>query len=173
MSDEKETLQRVQGGLYHLRRGLTPFVEARMKARYREKWLHYASRAVGGSPNAPLDEYGLLKTMIDQWRDVFDEAFTRTEKNRARNFVSTALEARNATSHLSIPMQDDEALRDMITGSNAIGHSQSKIRATAEQIAVQLVDLVEASIKVTGEPKQTSLENWAGVILKRALEMVG
>jgi len=69
--------------------------------------------------------------------------------------------------------QDDEALRDMITGSNAIGHSQSKIRATAEQIAVQLVDLVEASIKVTGEPKQTSLENWAGVILKRALEMVG
>ena len=69
--------------------------------------------------------------------------------------------------------QDDEALRDMITGSNAIGHAQSKIRATAGQIAVQLVDLVEASIKVTGEPKQTSLENWAGVILKRALEMVG
>ena len=62
-------------------------------------------------PNAPLDEYGLLKTMIDNWRDVFDEAFPRTEKHRVRNFVSTALEARNATSHLSIPLQDDEALR--------------------------------------------------------------
>jgi hypothetical protein len=68
--------------------------------------------------------------------------------------------------------QDDEALRDMITGSNAIGHSHAKIRAQAEAIAVQMVDLVEASIKVTGETKQTSLENWARVILKRALELV-
>ena len=29
---EKETLQRVQDGLFHLRKGLSPFVEARMKA---------------------------------------------------------------------------------------------------------------------------------------------
>jgi hypothetical protein len=130
MSDEKETLQRVQGGLYHLRRGLAPFVQAHMQKRYREKWLHYASRAVGGSPNAPLDEYGLLKTKIDQWRDVFDEAFTRTEKNRARNFVSTALEARNATSHLSIPMQDDEALRYL----DAIHQLLRSVKAPAEEI---------------------------------------
>jgi hypothetical protein len=34
MNTEKETLQRVQGALYHLRRGLAPFVEARMKARH-------------------------------------------------------------------------------------------------------------------------------------------
>jgi hypothetical protein len=52
-----------------------------------------------------------LKTVIDQWRDAFDEAFPRAEKHRVRNFVSTALEARNATSHLSIPLQDNEALR--------------------------------------------------------------
>jgi hypothetical protein len=32
MNTEKEALQRVQGALYHLRRGLAPFVEARMKA---------------------------------------------------------------------------------------------------------------------------------------------
>src|SRR5436190_358967 len=48
MTTEKETLQRVQGGLYHLRRGLTPFVEARMKPRHGGNWLHYASRAQGG-----------------------------------------------------------------------------------------------------------------------------
>lgn len=111
MSTEKETLQRVQGGLYHLRRGLGPFVEARMKARHGATWLHYASRAAGGSPNAALDEYGLLKTMIDSWNDVFRDAFGRNEAQKARNFTSTALEARNATSHLSIPLQDDEALR--------------------------------------------------------------
>jgi predicted AAA+ superfamily ATPase len=111
MSSEKETLQRVQNGLFHLSRGLTPFVAMRMQARHGANWLHYASRAAGGSPNAPLDVYGLLKTMIDNWRDAFDDAFTRQEKHRVRNFTSTALEARNATSHLSIPLQDDEALR--------------------------------------------------------------
>jgi hypothetical protein len=52
MSSEKETLQRVQSGLYHLRRGLAPFVEARMKGRHGASWLHHASRAAGGSPNA-------------------------------------------------------------------------------------------------------------------------
>lgn len=111
MSTEKETLQRVQGALYHLRRGLTPFVAARMKARHGANWLHFASRSAGGAPNAPLDEYGLLKTMIDNWRDVFESAFGRQEKNRVRNFTSVAMEARNATAHLSLDLQDAEALR--------------------------------------------------------------
>src|SRR6266851_5771748 len=82
-----------------------------MKARQGAHWLHYASRAQGGSAGAALDEYGLLKTMIDNWREVFDEAFGRNEKHRVWNFTSMALEARNATSHLSVPIQDNEALR--------------------------------------------------------------
>jgi hypothetical protein len=111
MTTEKETLQRVQGGLYHLRRGLAPFVEGRMKARHGANWLHYASRVQGGPAGAALDEYGLLKTMIDNWREVFDEAFGRNEKHRVRNFTSMALEGRNATAHLTLPIQDNEALR--------------------------------------------------------------
>jgi len=111
MSAEKETLQRVQGGLFHLQKGLAPFVGARMKAVHGANWLHYASRAAGGLPNAPLDAYGLVKTMIDRWREVFDDAFGRNDKHKARNFTSMALEARNAISHLAIGLQDDEALR--------------------------------------------------------------
>jgi uncharacterized protein len=65
----------------------------------------------GGDPRGALDEYALLKTMIDSWGDAFGDAFDRRERYRVRNFVSTALEARNATSHLSIPLQDHEALR--------------------------------------------------------------
>ena len=131
MSTEKETLQRVQGGLYHLRRGLTPFVEARMKLKHGTNWLHYASRAAGGSPSAALDEYGLLKTMIDNWRDVFDEAFQRNDKHKVRNFTSMALEARNATSHLSIPLQDDEALRYL----DAINSLLKAVKAPGAEIA--------------------------------------
>jgi hypothetical protein len=111
MTNEKETLQRVQGGLFHLQKGLAPFVEARMKAVHGANWLNHASRAAGGSPSAPLDAYGLVKTMLDRWREVFDDAFARADKHKARNFASMALEARNATAHLAIGLQDDEALR--------------------------------------------------------------
>ena len=111
MSDEKETLRRVTDGLFHLRKGLAPFVEARMKQRHGDRWHHYASRATGAAITDALDAYGLVKTMLDNWRDVFDEAFARNDKHKARNFASMALDARNAASHLSIPLADDEALR--------------------------------------------------------------
>jgi hypothetical protein len=131
MNTDKETLQRVQGALYHLRRGLAPFVEARMKTRHGAQWLVYASRASGGDPRGALDEYGLLKTMIDNWRDAFDDAFPRAEKHRVRNFVSTALEARNATSHLSIPLRDIEALRYL----DAIDQVLRAVKAPQTEIA--------------------------------------
>src|SRR5262245_25804401 len=111
MSAEKETVQRVQGGLFHLQKGLAPFVEARMKTVHGANWLHYASRAHGSAANAPLDAYSLVKTIIDRWREVFDDAFARNDRHKARNFTSMVLEARNAISHLAIGLQDDEALR--------------------------------------------------------------
>ena len=111
MSTEKETLGRVTDGLFHLRKGLTPFVEARMTKIHGAKWLHYASRATGARPNDALDAYGLLKTILDSWREVFEEAFARHEKPRVRNFASMSLEARNAVSHLTLALADDEALR--------------------------------------------------------------
>jgi hypothetical protein len=131
MSAEKETLGRVNNGLYHLQRGLTPFVEARMKAVRGANWLQYASRAQGAAPKSELDPYGLLKTMIDNWREVFDEAFSRNEKHRVRNFTSMALEARNATSHLSIPLQDDEALRYL----DAMHQLLKSVKASEKEVA--------------------------------------
>lgn len=111
MSAEQETLRRVQDGLFHLQKALTPFVAARMKTVHGANWMHYASRAAGAAPNAPLDAYALIKTMIDRWREVFDDAFGRNDKHKARNFTSMVLEARNAISHLAIGLQDEEALR--------------------------------------------------------------
>lgn len=67
---------------------------------------------------------------------------------------------------------DDEALRSLITKSNVIGHEQKKARANVEQIAVQLVDLAEASSAVTGNNKVEALRQWARVILERALEIM-
>ena len=42
---------------------------------------------------------------------IFEEAFQQRDRHRVRNFVSTALDARNATSHLTLPLQDSDVLR--------------------------------------------------------------
>ena len=128
---ERETVRRVHDGLFHIRKGLTPFVEARMAKVHGARWLHYASRAAGSRPDDPLDAYGLLKTMIDSWREVFDDAFGRNDKHRARNFVSVALEARNAVSHLTLALADDEALNYL----NAMHHLLRLTKAAEGEVA--------------------------------------
>lgn len=132
MSAEKDTLRRVQDGLFHLQKGISPFVELRMKSKHGQKWLHYASRTTGGSPNDQLDTYALLKTMIDQWRDVFDEGFSRNEKHRVRSFLTTAFDARNATSHLTLPLQDEEALRYLDAIHQLLRAAKAPEKETAE-----------------------------------------
>lgn len=130
MSEEKATLRRVQDGLFHLARGLTPFVEGRMKRAHGERWQNYASRAQGAAPTGPLDAYGLLKTMIDGWRGNFEDAFGR-DRQKVRNFASTALEARNATSHLTLPLQDEEVLRYL----DAMHQLLRQAKAPQEEVA--------------------------------------
>lgn len=62
---ERETLRRVQDGLFPLRKKLAPLVEARMKRARGQDWLRLASRAAGGASDEALYAYGLLKAMID------------------------------------------------------------------------------------------------------------
>jgi hypothetical protein len=131
MSAEKNTLRRVQDGLFHLAKGASPFVEARMKSVHGDRWLHYASRAAGGRPNEPLDIYALLKTILDNWREVFEQAFDRKTGQKFRTLVSTAFEGRNATSHLAIPLTDAEALRYL----NAMHEILGLAKAPAQEIA--------------------------------------
>lgn len=142
MSGEKETLRRVQDGLFHLQKGLRPFVEARMKGRFGANWLPHASRSVGGDPKAQLDAYGLLKTIIDNWHNVFGDAFGRADKQKVRNFTSVALEARNAISHLAVGLQDDETLRYL----DAMHHLLKLVKAPTTEIS-ELKDLYDAQRK--------------------------
>lgn len=139
MSGAKETLQRVREGLDHLQEGLRPFVEAKMKAKHGANWLHYASRAAGSAANAPLDVYGLLKTILDNWNETFQDGFSRNERHRIRSFVTVAFDARNNTSHLTLPLQDAEALRYL----DAILELLRAVKA-AERVTAELKELYEA-----------------------------
>ncbi len=108
MNNPFSAKQRVDQALEALRIGLGPYVADRMKQRHGDNWRQYASRAGGGDPGGELDVYGLLKTILDNYGDVFrhDRAM-----RKARSYVSLALDARNAASHFDGMMQDREALR--------------------------------------------------------------
>lgn len=109
--EDIEGTKRVRDTLdFVLKPVLEGFVEANMKKKHGLRWLHYASRAAGSGPNDALDAYGLLKTIIDNWNDVFYACFDRKVMHKARNHVSVAFDARNATSHLNLPLSDAEAL---------------------------------------------------------------
>ncbi len=109
MTDEAlAAKKRIDDALEALRIGLAPYVSGRMKKCYGNNWLHYASRSEGASAGAPLDVYGLLKTMIAEWGDVFRHD---SRLRKARSFIFLALEARNTTSHFIGLMTDREALR--------------------------------------------------------------
>lgn len=127
----RDALRRVREGMDHLCEGLTPFVAARMKASRGPDWMRYASRAAGHHGNG-LDAYALLKTMLDNWRDAFEEAFPVRDKQRTRNFASMSLEARNAVSHLTLPLAADEALRYL----DAMHGLLRAVKAEAEAKAV-------------------------------------
>ena len=100
--------QRVEEGLEALRVGLAPYVAKHMRDRHGPNWRHYASRARRDESGGELDLYALLKTLLDQWSDLFrHDALLR----KARSFISLALDARNSTAHFAGAMGAREALR--------------------------------------------------------------
>ena len=100
--------QRVEEGLEALRVGLAPYVAKHMRDRHGPNWRHYASRAHRDESGGDLDVYALLKTLLDQWNDLFRHD---TMLRKARSFVSLALDARNSAAHFAGDMGAREALR--------------------------------------------------------------
>ncbi|MCY3988741.1 MAG: DUF499 domain-containing protein [Gammaproteobacteria bacterium] len=100
--------QRVDQGLEALRLALAPYVAKHMRDRHGEDWQRYASRARPRGSAGELDLYGLLKTLLDNWNDLFRHD---REVRKRRSFISICLDARNAAAHFAGRMEDREALR--------------------------------------------------------------
>ncbi|WP_417729060.1 DUF499 domain-containing protein [Roseovarius sp.] len=108
MTNSYGVKQAVDAALEALRIGLSPFVADQMKQRHGANWRQFASRAAGGDARGELDVYALLKTILDNYGDVFRHD---VRLRKARSYVSLALDARNSSSHFDGLMQDREALR--------------------------------------------------------------
>ncbi len=67
---------------------------------------------------------------------------------------------------------ENDSYKQVLNVGATIQHEQKKARKQAEQIAVQLVDLAEASSKITGDTKVDALRRWSEIVLTRALEML-
>lgn len=108
----EKALERVRKSLRCLLHGLLPFVEGQLRTRYGADWQSHVSHAGTGAAPIGLDEYAVLKTLLDNWQTVFADCFTTpAQRHRARGFVSTALEARNVVSHAAADIEDAAALR--------------------------------------------------------------
>lgn len=89
------SLQRVNQGLLVLATALRPIVAQAMEVVHGREWRQFASIARGSDPEADLDAYALLKTMLDNWQSVFRVSLKPTDRTN----VSLALAARNAAAH--------------------------------------------------------------------------
>lgn len=66
----------------------------------------------------------------------------------------------------------DASLGRLLDAASVAGHLQRKCAAHAEQIAVQMVDLVELSVEATGGSKIDEAKRWGEVIDRRVQEML-
>ena len=103
-----EAKQRVETGLEALRNGLGEYVGKHMRDRHGNLWLRYASRARGDEPRGALDIYALLKTLLDNWNDLFSHD---AKLRKARSYIHLALDGRNRAAHFTGEMSPREALR--------------------------------------------------------------
>ena len=137
-----EAKQRVEEGLEALRVGLAPYVARHMRDRHGPNWRHYASRARRDESGGELDVYALLKTLLDQWGDLFRHD---AKVRKARSFVSLALDARNSVAHFAGEMGAREALRYL----DAMRELLAAVEATP-QVAI-IEELYEAERAASGD----------------------
>ena len=143
---------RIDRSLDAVRLGLGPYVAKHMSDRYGERWRDHASRARGADAQGELDVYGLLKTLLDNW----SELFRHDQKLRkARSFISLALWTRaTASAHFSGEMSARETLRYL----DAMRELLAAVEAKAEEATVEA--LYEEQRKANGVDRspQSQLE---------------
>ena len=143
--------QRVENAVEALRAGLGPYVGKHMRDRHGNHWRHYASRARGGDAGGELDAYALLKTLLENWNDLFrhDDGL-----RKARSFISIALDARHAVSHFAGELSAREALRYL----DALREVAVAVDAAPQaRIIEKLYDEQTAAVETPAAPEPAGL----------------
>jgi predicted AAA+ superfamily ATPase len=155
--------QRINQALMMLTKVLQPYVEKRLREIYKDKWRYNLSVAHGNDPSKPLDAYGLLKTMVDNWQSVFRDSLKPT----VRSHVSLALAARNDAAHAGDTISDPDAI-SYLTSIKAVAEaidpkSSASFKTliddqTKDMAAALGVSTEVAAVKATEPPVQAAFD---------------
>src|SRR5579884_101764 len=100
--------ERIGRALDILNKGLKPFVEREMQAKYGPRWPYEALKSLREQhiteEGVHLDTQGLLLILWDQWYEVFGKVLGHSE----RSMVSELRETRNRWAHQKTFSTDDE-----------------------------------------------------------------
>lgn len=77
-----------------------------------------------------------------------------------------------AAGQAAVDASEQQTAVTMTMITSDIERQHEKLRGEAEAIAVSMANLAERSAQVTGENARASMQKWAKVIGKRALELV-
>jgi predicted AAA+ superfamily ATPase len=135
---------RVDKALRLLTPALQPVIERELRRVYRANWKQNLSLAYGSDPSKPLDAYGALKTMIDNWQSCLRDTF----KTRTRTDVSKALDGRNAISHTSTEIPAADAI-SYLTAIRGVAEAISA-KAVIEGVKPLIDDQIKAAAKAMG-----------------------
>ena len=107
-------------------------------------WQQNLSVAHGTDISKPLDAYGALKTMIDNWQSCFKDTF----KQKTRTDVSKALDGRNAVSHTASEISAADAI-SYLTAIRGVAEAISA-KAVVDGVKPLIDDQIKAAAKAMG-----------------------
>jgi predicted AAA+ superfamily ATPase len=135
---------RVDKALRLLSPALQPIIERELRGVHRANWRQNLSVAYGSDVSQPLDAYGALKTMIDNWQSCFKDKF----KQKTRTDVSKALDGRNAVSHTSSEISAADAI-SYLTAIRGVAEAISA-KAVVDGVKPLIDDQIRAAAKAMG-----------------------
>ena len=141
----QSNLERVGRALELLNKGLKPFVELEMLAKYGARWQYEALKSLReqhftDDDNLYLDTQGLLLIMWDQWNDVFYKVLGHAE----RSLVLRPSQTRRASCcsrRVSWPRCDRIAVSRFASDTRRFSNSMRKcgLATPAELICFKLI----------------------------------
>jgi predicted AAA+ superfamily ATPase len=135
---------RVDKALRLLAPTLQPVIERELRRVYRANWQQNLSVAHGADVSKPLDAYGALKTMIDNWQSCFKDKF----KQKTRTDISKALDGRNAVSHTASEIPAADAI-SYLTAIRGVAEAVSA-KAVVDGVKPLIDDQIKAAAKAMG-----------------------
>jgi predicted AAA+ superfamily ATPase len=143
---------RVDKALRLLAPALQPVIERELRRVYRANWQQNLSIAHGSDKLQPLDAYGALKTMIDNWQSCFKDTF----KQKTRTDVSKALDGRNSVSHTSSEIPAADAI-SYLTAIRGVAEAISA-KAVVEAVKPLIDDQIKAAATAMGVAPEVAVK---------------